>query len=116
MIYDAENTFMWKKDLSTGTTSDVVANSGGGDAYDQLFLVVTVNGALDKDATVTLSTSDEASMVSPKPLCSIVVSKDEGSKASIKIPHGMKKYLCLSVVGPTTGIMSAALVVDVDLK
>lgn len=115
MIYDAENTFMWKKDLSTGTTSDVVANSGGGDAYDPLFLAVTVNSALDKDATVTISTDDDAAMGSPKTLGSLTVSKDEGSKASVKIPHGMKKYLKLSVTGAATGVLTAALVIDVDL-
>ncbi len=116
MIYDAENTFMWKQNLATSTASDVVANSGGGDAYDQLFLAALVNAALDKDATLTLQTSDTASMASPTTLCTLPVTKDEGSRASVKIPHGMKKYMRIIVTGAVSGTLTAALVTDVDLR
>ncbi len=116
MIYDAENTFMWKKDLSTGLTSDVVANSGGGDAYDQLFLSVAVNAALDKDAAVVLKTADDEALAAPKTLCTLTVGKDEGSKASVKIPHGMKKFMRVDVTGATSGIVTVAMVTDVVLK
>jgi len=116
MIYDAENTFMWKKDLSTGLSSDVVANSGGGDAYDQLFLSVAVNAALDKDATVALLTADDEALATPVTLCTLTVSKDEGSKASVKIPHGMKKFMRVDVAGAASGTVTVAMVVDVDLK
>ena len=47
MIIDTQNTFFFKKDITTNTNSDVVMNGNGGDADPNLFLVIRI------DKTVT---------------------------------------------------------------
>ena len=42
MIIDTQNTFFFKKDITTNTNSDVVMNGNGGDADPNLFLVIRI--------------------------------------------------------------------------
>lgn len=114
MIYDAENFFMNKKDLATGTTSDVIFN-GGGSAYNALWLYAQVDKVLSADAIITLKTSDTEDMAGAVELATLKVTKAGGSQASMKLPQGCLKYLQLEVTGATTGTLTAALVLDVDM-
>lgn len=116
MVYDAENTFMWKTDISGNKDGDIVANSGGGAAYDGLFLYAKVNAALDADATVTLTTSDDSPMSSPETVCTLTVKKEAGSLAAVKLPHNIKKYLKAAVSGASTGTLTTGLAYDVDVR
>ena len=116
MIYDAENTFMWNQDLASDAGGNVVANSGGGDAYEGLFLMAKVDEALDADATVTLTTADSEDMSGADTLLTLALKKEAGSKASVRLPHGLKKYLKAAVTGATTGKVTSALVLDVDVR
>ena len=115
MIYDAENMFMTKKDLSGGLTSDVVWN-GGGSAYDALWLYVQVDTALDADATVTLNTSNTEDMAGAVELGTLKISKAAGSTAAVKLPQGGLKYYQIVVSGAASGVMTAGLVLDTDLQ
>lgn len=115
MIYDAENMFMQKKDLSGGLTSDVIFN-GGGSAYDNLWLYVQVDSALDADATVTINTSEKEDMTGAVELGAVKIAKAEGSTAAVKLPQGGLKYYQLVVSGAASGVMTAALVLDTDLQ
>ena len=120
MVFDGENTFMYKKAISGATVvSDVVANVNGGDAYNPLWFYVVVNKALNAGpATVELLTSDKEAMTSPVTLGSYKVDADKGKKLAAKLPLGAKAFLQVKVSGQTftAGEMTAALVADVDLK
>lgn len=115
MIYDAENIFMWQADLSSDKNGNIIANSGGGAAYDGLFLFAQVNKAMDAEATVTLTTADDEAMSSPVTVCTLTVPKDAGAHAAVKLPHGLKKYLKAAVTGATTGTLTTGLAYDVDV-
>ena len=58
MIFDQQNMYM-----DNSLTSNVIANVGGGDAADPLFLVITAPTALATSGTITaaLETSDSES-------------------------------------------------------
>lgn len=120
MIYDAENMFMTKKDLSGGTDSDVIYN-GGGSAYNALWLYVLVDQELGGDATISLKTSDNEDMSGAVELTALKITKAEGSTAAVRLPQGGLKYFQISV-GETlgegasaSGVMTAGLVLDTDL-
>ena len=113
MIYDAENTFFWHKSLKSTTTATIdVIKTGTGDAVCPLDLYIQVTGA-SGGMTVKLETSKTEAMESPVTL----VAKDGTVKA--KLPYGNLGYLRLSYTGDaalTSGEISAALVMDVDLQ
>lgn len=113
MIYDAENTFMNQQDLSKGTKSEIMENRGGGDAYISLWFSAVANQTLDSDATVTLKTGDKADMTDGKAVLTLTLPK--GGKAAARLPAGMKSYMQAEVSGATTGTVTVALVMDVDL-
>lgn len=117
MIYDAENTFFWHKELkSTTTASSDVVKTGTGDAVCPLDLYIQVTGA-SGGMTVKLETSKTAAMESLVTLGTYTVAKNGTVKA--KLPYGDLGYLRLSYTGDaalTSGEISAALVMDVDLQ
>lgn len=113
MIYDAGNTFLWKQDISK-KAAGTIANSGGGDAYHALFLFASVESALDKDATLTLTTADDEAMTSATTLATLTIPKDIGT-VHLRLPHGCKKYLKAAITVATTGTISVGLTPDVDL-
>ena len=116
MIYDAENTFFWKKALNGTTTanSDVI-KTGPGDAVCPLTLFMQAVGA-SGDLTMTLETAADEAFSSAVELGEYTLKKDGTVKA--KIPYGDLGYLRLKYTGAaqlTSGTLTAALVMDVDL-
>lgn len=114
MIFDAENMFCDKKEISSAEFySDVVENSGGGDAYNPVFLFLVVTGGNTEGTIETeLQTADDEEFTTPT-----IASTYESSQIQTKLPHGMKKFMRLKVTSTyTTGKITAALVGDVDLK
>lgn len=120
MIFDGENTFMLKKAMTGATvTSDVVANTNSGDAYNQLWLFVGVNKDLSGGpATIELLTADTEKMTGAKVIGTYKVEAKKGSKVMAKLPLGAKAFLQVKVSGQTftAGELTAALVSDVDLQ
>lgn len=116
MIIDAENKLFDAQDLSAGTSSNVVANGAGGDAYNALWLYAKVDKVLSGAATVAINTSDTEDMSGAVTLASLALPAAVGSEAKVKVPAGTKKYIQAVVSGATTGTVSAALVMDVELK
>lgn len=116
MIFDAENTFFWKKALSgTSVVSDII-KTGPGDAVNPLGLYVKVDKA-SADVTVTLKTSAKEDFSGPVTLGTYALKKD--SVIKVKLPYGDLGYLRLDVTAGaalTAGNISAALVMDMDLK
>lgn len=100
MIFDQQNIFF--DAASTITNSDVVANVGGGDAADPLFLVAVLNAAQAGDITFTLKTSDAEGMTSAATMCTLVVPAGK-TYAAVKVPYGAKKFLRVSGSGTLSG-------------
>lgn len=106
MIFDQQNVFF--DAASTIANSDVVANVGGGDAADPLFLVAVLNAVQAGDITFTLKTSDAEGMTGASNMCSLVVPAGK-THAAIKVPYGAKKYLRVSGSGTLSGKATVAL-------
>ena len=121
MIFDAENTFFWHKELNktTTATSDVIKTSVG-DAGCPLAVYIAAPGT-SADLTVTLETAATEDFKTPVALASYTVTAQKPVKA--KMPYGDLGYLRLkytaNVTGEgatlTAGTLDAALVMDVDL-
>lgn len=127
MIYDYENMFLHKVDASDyGTTpaySDVVANGGGGSAYDAPFLVMEATGAATAggNLTVDLQTSDTEAFTTAVDVASYTVpSGSQGRVIVARLPYGLKKYLRLKLTGSASitgdAVLTAGLVLDADMK
>lgn len=115
MFIDAENTFFYEQDLAKGTTSNVVANGNGGDAYHALWMKGTALSPLSADATLTLKTSDKEDMSGAVTLTTLTLGKEEGTGAAVKVPAGVKKFLQVTVGGASTGKIRVFLTPDVEL-
>lgn len=121
MIYDAENTFLWQKDVTSvgtsGVDSDVVA-LGMGDAIQPLWLAVTVSAPLTDSATVTVETAAKETMAGKKTLGTYTLPKGERS-LNVKLPMGVLGYTRLHVAAASGTLgaakMNAVLVMDTDV-
>lgn len=105
MIFDQQNVFF--DAASTITNSDVVANVGGGDAADPLFLVAVLDGVQSGDITFTLKTSDAEAMTGAVTMCSLVVPAGK-IEAAVKVPYGAKKFFRVSGSGTLSGKATVA--------
>lgn len=117
MIYDAENTFMWQKDVSSvgtsGVDSDVVF-CGKGDAQSPVWLTVTVSEPLTDAATVVVETAEKDTMAAKQTLATFTMAKGEQALKA-KLPQGSLGYTRIHVAatsGNLKGKMTAALVLD----
>ena len=101
MIFDQQNMYM-----DNSLTSNVIANVGGGDAADPLFLVITAPTALATSGTITaaLETSDSESFDTKT-----VVATKKGILVAAKLPYGMKAFSRLTVTGASGGKLTAGL-------
>lgn len=107
MIFDQENMY-----LDNSLDSNIIANVGGGDAADPLFLVVFANTALTaaSGATAALVTSDNENFSSSTTLATYTLAASKkGVLVAAKLPYGMKKYSKLTVTGATAGKLTAGL-------
>ncbi len=129
MIFDAGNLFLSKKAASTyGTTAaysdNVVANTGGGNAYEAPWLVVLVTGAATAGGilTITLQTSDAEAFGSGVVdlFAATVASGSQGQVVSVRIPVGAKKFFRLKLQGSASitgdAKITAGLVTDADIE
>lgn len=118
MIFDKENMFMDKIDVTAiPAMSDVVANGAGGDAVNSLNLVVVVAAASGGSGVISaiLETADDEGFTAPLAL-GTYTNVTGKPVIKVKLPIGCKKYLRIK---PTTtytaGAMTAGLVSDVDI-
>lgn len=116
MIFDAENTFYWEKEVkgTTTGTSDVI-KTGLGDAGCPLTLYAAAGGTTST-ITLTLETSDTETFDTAVTLGTYTLPQTGTVKA--KIPYGDKGYLRLkytSTASLTAGTLDAALVMDADI-
>jgi hypothetical protein len=118
MIFDQENIYSDSIAADTisdsATYSDVIANVGGGDAVDPLFLFIAAPSAITGFAvTATLQTSADEVFTSPVDLASYTLPKDTaGVLVKDKVPYGMLKFSRIEYVGAgtvTAGTVFAAL-------
>ena len=112
MIFDQQNMFLDK--ATSIATSNVIANVGGGDAADPLFLVIYCDTAQNAKLTFTLKTSDVEAMTSAVTLATIEVDDaPKGIFGSVKLPYGCKKFLRLDCTiesgGSLAGTVTAGL-------
>lgn len=112
MIFDQQNMYM-----DNSLTSNVIANVGGGDAADPLFLVITAPTALAGSGTITaaLETSDSESFDTKTFGTKTVVAtytlaaSKKGILVAAKLPYGMKAFSRLTVTGASGGKLTAGL-------
>ena len=129
MIFDAGNLFLDKKAITTyGTTAaysdNVVANTGGGNAYEAPWLVVLVTGAATAggNLTVDLQTCDAEGFGSGVVTLGswTVASGSQGEVIAARVPVGALKYFRLLLTGSASitgdAKITAALVLDADIK
>lgn len=114
MIFDQQNMYMdnslMYKDNSL--TSNVIANVGGGDAADPLFLVITAPTALATSGTITaaLETSDSESFGTKTVVATYTLAASKkGILVAAKLPYGMKAFSRLTVSGASGGKLTAGL-------
>lgn len=114
MIFDAENMFCDKKSAVSAAAfySDIVENSGGGDAYNPAFLFITVGGGNAAGRLeIALETSDTEDFKT-----TINVASYEILPVKSKLPSGLKKFMRLKLTSTfTAGKITAALVRDINL-
>ena len=120
MIWDYENMFYHKKAIaSLGDASDVVANGGGGAAYDAAFLAVNVaGGATSAALTVKLQHADTADGTYADVATYTVPADATGNVLAARLPAGLKKFMRLACTGAQSGdaVVTAGLVLDADMK
>ena len=113
MIFDGDNEFFHKKELSASTlVSDVLA-IGKGESGCPMFLALCVSkDAGEGTATTVLETASDAAFSVPKTLGTFT-----SVPLSAPLPRGNLGYLRLSVTSTyTTGTITAGLVLDDDIK
>lgn len=119
MIFDQQNMYM-----NNSRSSNVIANVGGGDAADPLFLVIIAPTALADSGTIiaptalagsgtitaALETSDSESF-DPKTVVATytLAATKKGILVAAKLPYGMKAFSRLIVTGADNGKLTAGL-------
>lgn len=111
MIFDQQNMYM-----DNSLTSNVIANVGGGDAADPLFLVITAPTALATSGTTSgtitaaLETSDSDSFGTKTVVATYTLAASKkGILVAAKLPYGMKAFSRLTVTGASGGKLTAGL-------
>ena len=114
MIFDQQNMYM-----DNSLTSNVIANVGGGDAADPLFLVVTAPTALATSGTITaaLETSDSEDFGTKTVVATYTLAASKkGILVAAKLPYGMKAFSRLTVTGASGGKLTAGLTETVPIR
>lgn len=107
MIFDQQNMF-----YDNSLTGNVIANVGGGDSHDPLFLVICAPTALTgSNISAALETADDEGFTTNKvSLASFSLpASTKGVLISAKLPYGLKKFIRLNVTGATAGNLTAGL-------
>jgi hypothetical protein len=111
MIFDGENMFYDKSNISSSMESNVI-NVGPGESYQPMFLEIC------KPSTGATAYSCALKTCSIKEFSSGVKTLADGLTAgSYPVPRGNEGYLKLDVTTSlSTGTLTAGLVVDDDIK
>lgn len=112
MIFDGENMFFRKKELTSGGITSDVLDVGPGEASSPLtFMMEVSKDAGEGEMTTALKTSRTPTFTS-----SITLATYTGVPVKAKLPRGNKGYLRLDVTsGKSSGTMTAGLVIDDDI-
>lgn len=111
MIFDQQNMFFDGTTMAASTDSNVIANVGGGDAHDPLFLVVHASTAIAGTCTIAVETADDEGMSTNKATLATysLPAAKKGLLLVAKLPYGMKKFVRLHEAGATAGKVTAGL-------
>ena len=107
MIFDQQNMF-----YDNSLTGNVIANVGGGDSHNPLFLVICAPTALaGTDVVAALETADNEGFTTNKKVLATysLPASEKGVLISAKLPYGLKKFVRLNVTGATGGKLTAGL-------
>lgn len=118
MIIDTQNTFFWKKDITTNTNSDVVMNGNGGDADPNLFLVIRIDKTVTGTPLFNVYTSDKDNMADAVLLHGItmVANAPAGTEYKVRLANGAKKYIRINANNMTGGTISSFLTSGINIK
>ncbi len=134
MLFDAENLFSRDQAVTATAKSANTLDLGSGDhgPSERLSLVVCAVGFTAGSLTVEVHTADACSdagvLTSPVTVASYPVSADAlpagGNVVVSRLPHGLKRYVCLNyaaatgegTVAPAGGTITAGLVLDVPAE
>ena len=117
MIIDTQNTFFFKKDITTNTNSDVVMN-GNGDADPNLFLVIRIDKTVTGTPLFNVYTSDTENMANAVLLHGITMAANApaGTEYKVRLANGAKKYIKVNANNMTGGQISAFLTSGINIK
>lgn len=117
MIIDTQNTFFWKKDITTNTNSDVIM-SGTGDADPNLFLVIRIDKTVTGTPLFNVYTSDTDNMANAVLLHGITMTANApaGTEYKVRLANGGKKYIRINANNMTGGTISAFLTSGINIK
>lgn len=107
MRFDQENMFYDK--TKTVATSNVIANVGGGDAVDPLFVAIFSDAAETAPLDFVLETSDTEGGAYTALATFTTVANEKGLLVKAKLPYGAKAFLRLTCSGSPKGNITAGL-------
>lgn len=134
MIFDAQNLFSKDQAVTATAASTNTLDLGRGDygPSERASLVVCASGFTAGSMTIELQTADACSsagaLTSPATVASFPVSaaalKAGGNIVAVRLPHNLKRYVCLTytapsgegAVAPAGGTITAGLALDVQAE
>lgn len=134
MIFDAQNLFSKDQAVTATAASTNTLDLGRGDygPSERVSLVVCASGFTAGSMTIELQTADACSsagaLTSPATVASFPVSaaalKAGGNIVAVRLPHNLKRYVCLTytapsgegAVAPAGGTITAGLALDVQAE
>lgn len=134
MIFDAQNLFSKDQKVTATATSTNTLDLGRGDygPSESVSLVVCASGFTAGSMTIELQTADACAdtgaLTSPVTVASFPISaaalKEGGNIVAVRLPHNLKRYVCLAytvpsgegAVAPADGKITASLALDVQAE
>ena len=134
MIFDAQNLFSKDQAVTATAASTNTLDLGRGDygPSERVSLVVCASGFTAGSMTIELQTADACSsagaLTLPATVASFPVSaaalKAGGNIVAVRLPHNLKRYVCLTytapsgegAVAPAGGTITAGLALDVQAE
>lgn len=116
MYMDKQLQFSEEQTLATGVSENIIDRKAKGDAYEQNFLVVTLDRPLGAGMTLQVdveSAKDEA-FTTPKILATFQGVEGKQQPIKERFPRGAERFVRLKYTTTATGKITADLVLDVD--
>lgn len=107
MYMDRENLFSNEQDLAAGVSENIIDFGSRGDAYEALFLAVSLNGAIPEgqELKVDVETSDNEDFSTAEILASFTSKKGDINIIAERFPRMAKRYARLKYA-PSEGLAS----------